>query len=215
MSTIQCPNCYRDNTNLGNFCVNCGIRLEVQNVAIGATTRTIAAANTTARFPATNILLGLVVIFLAGILYKGLTPFASSEQKIEVLSSTAIHETGPYYKAVMSSQKHVPMGERQRYARFVEREIVMNRELPRMLGPTLQLSEVNYKHSEKSPEMDYVFQGTGSFKVPDKSDLNQRLQARYCGHNEFLMHRNSFVKVNWIYWSRDGLMLHRYTSGNC
>ena len=175
----------------------------------------IAAANTTARFPVTNILLGLVVMLLAGILYTGFTPFDSSDQKIEVLSSTAAHETGPYYQAVMSSQKHVPMGERERYAQFVEREIVMNRELPRMLSPTLKLSEVNYKHSAKSPEMDYVFQGTGSFKVPDKSGLNQRLQTRYCGHNEFLMHRNNGVKGNWVYWSRDGLMMHRYTSGNC
>jgi len=215
MGTTTCQSCYRDNPDGANFCIKCGAQLEIQNVVIGGKAETIPAAKATARLSTTNVLLSLIIILLSVIAYKGASLFTSSAQQSGVASSVAPHEGGSYYQALVSSQTHLPMDERERYAIFNEREIVMNRELPRMLGPTLKLSEVNYKHSAKSPEMDYVFQGTGNFRISDKASLNERLQNRYCDHNEFLMHRSYTGKVNWVYWSRNGLMIHKYTSENC
>ena len=215
MGTTKCQNCYRENPDSANFCINCGAKLEIQNFVMGATAETSPAADATARFSTTNMLLSLVIILLSVIAYKGFTLFAGSEEKSEVSSSTSVYKGGSYYQDFVSSQKHIPMAERDRHARFLEREIIMNRELPRMLGPNLKLSKVNYKHSARSPEMDYVFQGTGSFRIPNEASLDERLQNRYCNHSEFLIHRNYEVKVNWVYWSRDGLMIHRYTSASC
>ena len=65
-------------------------------------------------------------------------------------------------------------------------------------------------------EMYYSFHATSSsFVRPDILTLVNRLQERYCQDKGFEDHRIYGVTVNWIYWGRDGSMLHKYSSSEC
>mgnify|MGYP006075974183 CR=1 FL=1 len=215
MESATCPNCYRKISSNAKFCVSCGA---------AQADRKVSGPNIDRRsLRTTDLMLGIIALLLAVICYKLFTSF-SGTQIAEVIDYMPVQdsaepdnkfEKGPYYDSLMQSNKiKMSLGEKERYALFNEREMVINRSLPQLLGPTLKLLDVNYKHS--SNEMDYKLQAiTSDFNIPNSKILDKMLQSRYCQSNEFAAHRNNRVTVNWIYWSRSGIVLHKYSSSPC
>jgi hypothetical protein len=214
LALIQCSDCDSDISDRAPSCIHCGAPAAKGSAKLPGTTAY--------RFNAVHLMGGMLCLLLVVIGYKVALLFYNNPTQAVSLSvysdaSEAISNTrvrGPLYDSFMRSESHkLDVDEKSRYALMVEKEIVINRALPRMLNPFLKFTDANYKHSTR--EMDYTFQATANLEFSDAADLNHKLQKRYCTDSEFRDQRENSITVNWIYWSNKGTLLHRYSSRPC